>query len=117
MARVGHRCSLADDTPEGRSIVDLCRTAYGVAAAYQGPDTSTPFTAQTRTSGVPSRPLPTLPLIHTCRSRPHAACSSCSRFAANCLGILFYPWRVCQVGSNLLVLNWLKCMFRDVLLV
>ncbi|MCT1353751.1 potassium-transporting ATPase subunit KdpB [Gordonia sp. p3-SID1431] len=55
LARVAHRCSLADDTPEGRSIVDLCRTAYGVAAAYQGTDTIIPFTAQTRMSGVDSR--------------------------------------------------------------
>ena len=55
LARVAHRCSLADDTPEGRSIVDLCRTAYGVAAADQGTDTIIPFTAQTRMSGVDSR--------------------------------------------------------------
>lgn len=61
LARVAHRCSLADDTPEGRSIVDLCRTAYGVAAdAETGPDrpvsdTIIPFTAQTRMSGVDSR--------------------------------------------------------------
>ena len=61
LARVAHRCSLADDTPEGRSIVDLCRTAYGVAADVEtGPDrpvsdTIIPFTAQTRMSGVDSR--------------------------------------------------------------
>ncbi|WP_396275647.1 potassium-transporting ATPase subunit KdpB [Gordonia sp. AC31] len=61
LARIAHRCSLADDTPEGRSIVDLCRTAYGVAAdAETGPDrpvsdTIIPFTAQTRMSGVDSR--------------------------------------------------------------
>ena len=61
LARIAHRCSLADDTPEGRSIVDLCRTAYGVAAdAETGADrpvsdTIIPFTAQTRMSGVDSR--------------------------------------------------------------
>lgn len=61
LARIAHRCSLADDTPEGRSIVDLCRTAYGVAADVEtGPDrpvsdTIIPFTAQTRMSGVDSR--------------------------------------------------------------
>lgn len=61
LARIAHRCSLADDTPEGRSIVDLCRTAYGVDADVEtGPDrpvsdTIIPFTAQTRMSGVDSR--------------------------------------------------------------
>ena len=61
LARIAHRCSLADDTPEGRSIVELCRTAYGVAAdAETGADrpvsdTIIPFTAQTRMSGVDSR--------------------------------------------------------------
>ncbi len=55
LARIAHRCSLADDTPEGRSIVDLCRTAYGIAPDAATGDTIIPFTAQTRMSGVDSR--------------------------------------------------------------
>ncbi|MFE0749211.1 potassium-transporting ATPase subunit KdpB [Gordonia sp. NPDC058843] len=61
LAGVAHRCSLADDTPEGRSIVDLCRSAYGVTAdEATGPerlvtDVIIPFTAQTRMSGVDSQ--------------------------------------------------------------
>ena len=60
LARVAHRCSLADDTPEGRSIVELCRSAYGVAPDEgtdpdrRVTDTIIPFTAQTRMSGVDS---------------------------------------------------------------
>ncbi len=59
LARVAHRCSLADDTPEGRSIVDLCRSAYGIApdggvSSDRAHDTIVPFTAQTRMSGVDS---------------------------------------------------------------
>nr|WP_064569957.1 potassium-transporting ATPase subunit KdpB [Gordonia sp. LAM0048] len=53
LARVACRCSLADDTPEGRSIVELCRSAYGVTTDG-GADTTIPFTAQTRMSGVDS---------------------------------------------------------------
>jgi K+-transporting ATPase ATPase B chain len=68
MARVAHRCSLADGTPEGRSIVELCESAYGVMRDDgAGPDRTgsnrtgsgttrtdsiVPFTAQTRMSGV-----------------------------------------------------------------
>ncbi|WP_439030055.1 potassium-transporting ATPase subunit KdpB [Gordonia terrae] len=68
MVRVAHRCSLADGTPEGRSIVELCESAYGIkrddGAAPDRPgtdrigpdatrtDSIVPFTAQTRMSGV-----------------------------------------------------------------
>jgi K+-transporting ATPase ATPase B chain len=46
--------SRADETPEGRSIVDLAVDRYGLAAAADdGAEvTSVPFTAQTRMSGV-----------------------------------------------------------------
>ncbi|MDL9946416.1 potassium-transporting ATPase subunit KdpB [Gordonia sp. ABSL11-1] len=63
LATVAYRCSLADDTPEGRSIVDLCLDSYGVEpvdAALRDatrsnahPEfTTVPFTAETRMSGV-----------------------------------------------------------------
>nr|WP_121011842.1 potassium-transporting ATPase subunit KdpB [Saccharothrix australiensis] len=47
--------SLADDTPEGRSVVELCASRYGRAAepAEEERDGEfVPFTAQTRVSGV-----------------------------------------------------------------
>jgi potassium-transporting ATPase ATP-binding subunit len=44
--------SLADDTPEGRSIVDLAEHRYGLAAPGLEGAELVPFTAQTRMSGV-----------------------------------------------------------------
>ena len=46
--------SLADDTPEGRSIVALAKGDFGLAEPNFDPKTTTvvPFTAQTRISGV-----------------------------------------------------------------
>jgi potassium-transporting ATPase ATP-binding subunit len=45
--------SLADETPEGRSIVVLARDQYGIAEREQGPDAVfVPFTATTRMSGL-----------------------------------------------------------------
>ncbi len=45
--------SLADETPEGRSIVALARNRYGVEAlALPAQSTVAPFSAQTRISGV-----------------------------------------------------------------
>ncbi|MDL9938552.1 potassium-transporting ATPase subunit KdpB [Gordonia sp. ABSL1-1] len=63
LADAAYRCSLADDTPEGRSIVDLCVTDFGVprddsgevAAAQSGVHSTRQiigFTAETRMSGV-----------------------------------------------------------------
>ncbi|MDS1113000.1 potassium-transporting ATPase subunit KdpB [Gordonia westfalica] len=58
LARVASECSLADDTPEGRSIVELCRTSYGVEPVAAAPTVGAArrevvaFTAQTRMSGV-----------------------------------------------------------------
>ncbi|HEY8064391.1 MAG TPA: potassium-transporting ATPase subunit KdpB [Methylosinus sp.] len=52
--------SLADETPEGRSIVALARSRYGLAAPELGHDARVvPFTAHTRMSGVdlPGRSL------------------------------------------------------------
>ena len=45
--------SLADETPEGRSIVDLARDRYGLDPEWNPDDAVlVPFTAQTRMSGV-----------------------------------------------------------------
>ncbi|ALG86062.1 potassium-transporting ATPase subunit KdpB [Gordonia phthalatica] len=52
LAAVAHRCSLADETPEGRSIVDLARDEYQVTTGDDSGATVVPFTAQTRMSGV-----------------------------------------------------------------
>ena len=44
--------SLADETPEGRSVVRLCEERYGVVATEPPDAELVPFTAQTRMSGV-----------------------------------------------------------------
>ena len=44
--------SLADETPEGRSVVRLCEERYGVVASEPPDAELVPFTAQTRMSGV-----------------------------------------------------------------
>ena len=44
--------SVADDTPEGRSIVDLVRERYGLQPSAAPGAELVPFTAQTRMSGV-----------------------------------------------------------------
>ncbi len=54
LADAAELSSLADETPEGKSIVTLARERYGVAARVSAPADATviPFTAQTRMSGV-----------------------------------------------------------------
>ncbi|MGW0038360.1 potassium-transporting ATPase subunit KdpB [Gordonia sp. NPDC003376] len=53
LADIALRCSLADDTPEGRSIVELCRTTCGLDPDGPTPTAEVvPFTAQTRMSGI-----------------------------------------------------------------
>ncbi|MCX4758603.1 potassium-transporting ATPase subunit KdpB [Kitasatospora purpeofusca] len=55
LADAAQLSSLADETPEGRSIVVLAKTEYGLRARAQGElahATWVPFTAQTRMSGV-----------------------------------------------------------------
>ncbi|MBJ7287470.1 MAG: potassium-transporting ATPase subunit KdpB [Williamsia sp.] len=56
IARAACRSSLGDDTPEGRSIIDLCRERYGIDVdelrPAPGSATIVPFTAQTRMSGL-----------------------------------------------------------------
>jgi K+-transporting ATPase ATPase B chain len=55
LADAAQLSSLADETPEGRSVVVLAKTEYGLRERHQGELTHArfvPFTAQTRMSGV-----------------------------------------------------------------
>jgi K+-transporting ATPase ATPase B chain len=52
LAEAALASSLADETPEGRSIVDLCENRYGLSPPAIGEAELIPFTAQTRMSGV-----------------------------------------------------------------
>ncbi|ODU07150.1 MAG: potassium-transporting ATPase subunit B [Pseudonocardia sp. SCN 72-86] len=55
LAEAARLSSLADQTPEGRSVVDLCAREFGLAAeatAEEARAEFVPFTAQTRMSGV-----------------------------------------------------------------
>jgi K+-transporting ATPase ATPase B chain len=55
LAEAARLSSLADQTPEGRSIVDLCAAEYGLPAEATREEAAAefvPFTAQTRMSGL-----------------------------------------------------------------
>jgi K+-transporting ATPase ATPase B chain len=52
LARAAHLSSLADETPEGRSIVTLAESDYGRVMTRLVDATLVPFSAQTRMSGV-----------------------------------------------------------------
>ncbi|MGE5722828.1 MAG: potassium-transporting ATPase subunit KdpB [Sphingomonadales bacterium] len=53
LAEAAYMASLADETPEGRSIVQLAREKYGVTARTLPEDAEVvPFSAQTRLSGI-----------------------------------------------------------------
>ena len=52
LAEAAMLASLADETPEGRSIVVLAREAHGLSATLPADAEIIPFTAQTRLSGV-----------------------------------------------------------------
>ncbi len=52
LAEVAQMASLADETPEGRSIVVLAKTGYDLRERELTGATLVPFTAQTRMSGV-----------------------------------------------------------------
>ncbi|GAA2900343.1 potassium-transporting ATPase subunit KdpB [Pseudonocardia halophobica] len=55
LAEAARLSSLADQTPEGRSVVDLCTREYGLpgeASADEARAEFVPFTAQTRMSGL-----------------------------------------------------------------
>ncbi|OJX77696.1 potassium-transporting ATPase subunit KdpB [Magnetospirillum sp. 64-120] len=52
LAEAAYLSSLADETPEGKSIVALARNRFGLAEPDRGGMSFVPFTAQTRMSGV-----------------------------------------------------------------
>ncbi|MDP3406725.1 potassium-transporting ATPase subunit KdpB [Bosea sp. (in: a-proteobacteria)] len=52
LAEAAFLASLSDDTPEGKSIVDLAATRFGFDPSAGAGATFVPFTAQTRMSGV-----------------------------------------------------------------
>lgn len=52
LARAALLSSMADETPEGRSIVNLAQERYGLREVANPATTFVPFTAQTRMSGV-----------------------------------------------------------------
>ena len=52
LADAAQLSSLADETPEGRSIVVLAKERYGIREREVGAGTLVPFTAETRMSGV-----------------------------------------------------------------
>ncbi len=52
LAEAACLASLADDTPEGKSIVDLAARKFAIARSDRSGMTFVPFTAQTRMSGV-----------------------------------------------------------------
>ncbi len=52
LAEAAYLSSLADDTPEGKSIIALARTRFGLAEPDRAGMSFVPFTAQTRMSGV-----------------------------------------------------------------
>ncbi len=52
LAEAAQLSSLADETPEGRSIITLARERYGLAAGPRPDARFVPFSAQTRMSGV-----------------------------------------------------------------
>ena len=51
LARAAHAASVADETPEGRSIVAFAEREFSIASDRM-PGTLVPFTAQTRMSGI-----------------------------------------------------------------
>jgi K+-transporting ATPase ATPase B chain len=52
LARAAQIASLADETPEGRSIVVLCKDRFGLREKPEGEFTFIPFKAETRVSGI-----------------------------------------------------------------
>ncbi len=52
LAEVACLTSLSDETPEGKSIVELAQSAYGLSGALPKGAEFVPFTAETRSSGI-----------------------------------------------------------------
>jgi K+-transporting ATPase ATPase B chain len=87
LADAAQLSSLADETPEGRSIVVLAKTEYGLRERPPGELTHAtwvPFTAQTRMSGVDLSAVNGTPLGRSARA-PHPRLSrGCARTVAPC---------------------------------
>ena len=86
LARVVLLASLADETPEGRSIVELAESRYGLAPETVPGAELVPFTAQTRMSGIdwdepPDRLVGRAAATRSARARP-TACAAGSRSRA-----------------------------------
>lgn len=75
VAAAAQLASLADETPEGRSIVVLAKEKYDLRARSLSPAHAefVPFTAQTRMSGVNLKELDGVALATPCRIRKGAA--------------------------------------------
>ncbi|MCW5954120.1 MAG: potassium-transporting ATPase subunit KdpB, partial [Propionibacteriaceae bacterium] len=52
LARAAYAASAADETPEGRSIVEFAERDFGLTPSDRSPGALVPFTAQTRMSGI-----------------------------------------------------------------
>ena len=78
LAEAAQLSSLADETPEGRSVVVLAKTEYGLRERTLAQATFVPFTAQTRMSGVD------LGGRGCARARPARCWPGCARAAAPC---------------------------------
>ena len=72
--------SLADETPEGRSILAFARERYGVTAELPADATIIPFTAQTRLSGALAATMRYAIWRAPANTRA-SRCSPCSRTA------------------------------------
>ncbi len=83
LAAAAQLASLADETPEGRSIVVLAKERYGLREREVGHATLVPFTAQTRMSGL-DLPVDGTEGPRCARARPSPCASGCAISAARC---------------------------------
>ncbi len=83
--------SLADETPEGRSIVVLAKEKFGLRERdmHELHATFVPFTAQTRMSGIDFHATGTEPTMHV---RKGAAEAMCARSSNQPAGLFRRPW-------------------------
>ena len=87
LADAAQLSSLADETPEGRSVVVLAKTEYGLRERPPGElthATFVPFTAQTRMSGVDLAAIGDSRPARSARARPARSSRGCATTAATC---------------------------------
>jgi K+-transporting ATPase ATPase B chain len=84
LAAAAQLSSLADETPEGRSIVVLAKERFGLRARemHELEATFVPFTAQTRMSGVDFHRMGASPLIASAKARRNRCAPSSKQRAA-----------------------------------